>query len=514
LTRAAHATVPVGGQTRLPLRFELPAKLSPGKFDLHLSVRFDTGETQDDSFSVDILPTPTAPHLDARIAIFDPKGESSALLSQFDVQGTPISADADLSAFDLLIVGKGALTLDNPAPDLRPVRDGLKVVLFEQTSTVLEKRLGLRVEEYGLRQVFARVPDHPILAGLAPEYLRDWRGEATLTAPRLSYEMRPRYGPTVEWCGIPVTRVWRCGNQGNVASVLIQKPERGDFLPILDGGYSLQFSPLLEYREGKGLVLFCQLDVTGRTEAEPAAQLLVRNLLQYVNDWRPSPRRQVLYASSSAAGWDFLQSAGFSPSRYTGTALSQEQVLIAGSGAAPLLSAHAAELENWLKAGGYLLALGLSQDDFKPWCPWTVRTTPAEHIATFFEPFSQNSLLRGIGPADVHNRDPREVPLISSGARVIGDGVLGFEPSANVVFCQLEPWQFEPLTQANLRRTHRRVSFLVSRLLANMGISSSTPLLERFHQPLPSSNSEKRYLEGLYLDQPQEWDDPYRFFRW
>jgi len=23
-----------------------------------------------------------------------------------------------------------------------------------------------------------------------------------------------------------------------------------------------------------------------------------------------------------------------------------------------------------------------------------------------------------------------------------------------------------------------------------------------------------RWSEGLYLDQPEEWDDPYRFFRW
>ena len=50
----------------------------------------------------------------------------------------------------------------------------------------------------------------------------------------------PRHGPTVQWCDIPVTRLWRCGNRGNVASVLIEKPARGDFLPILDGGYSLQ----------------------------------------------------------------------------------------------------------------------------------------------------------------------------------------------------------------------------------------------------------------------------------
>jgi len=23
-----------------------------------------------------------------------------------------------------------------------------------------------------------------------------------------------------------------------------------------------------------------------------------------------------------------------------------------------------------------------------------------------------------------------------------------------------------------------------------------------------------RWLDGFYLDQPEEWDDPYRFFRW
>ena len=126
--------------------------------------------------------------------------------------------------------------------------------------------------------------------------MRDWRGEATILPARLKYEMRPRYGPTVQWCGIPVTRLWRCGNRGNVASVLIEKPARGDFLPILDGGFGLQYSPLMEYREGKGMVLFCQMDVTGRTETDPAAEILVRNLLRYVSDWKATPRRAALYA--------------------------------------------------------------------------------------------------------------------------------------------------------------------------------------------------------------------------
>jgi len=94
----------------------------------------------------------------------------------------------------------------------------------------------------------------------------------------------------VKWCDIEVPRVWRCGNRGNVASVLIEKPTTGDFLPLLDGGFSLQYSPLMEYREGTGMVLFCQLDVTGRTERDPAADRIVSNILTYVSAWKPTPR--------------------------------------------------------------------------------------------------------------------------------------------------------------------------------------------------------------------------------
>jgi hypothetical protein len=92
------------------------------------------------------------------------------------------------------------------------------------------------VQEYGLRNVVARLPDHPVLDRITAESLRDWRGAATLLSPRLSYELQPRLGPTVLWSGLRVPHLWRCGNRGNVASVLIEKPACGDFLSILDGG--------------------------------------------------------------------------------------------------------------------------------------------------------------------------------------------------------------------------------------------------------------------------------------
>src|SRR5262249_2664918 len=238
-----------------------------------------------------------------------PRGKTGKLLAALNVRCRPVPADADLSGYDVLIIGKEALTADGPGPDVRRVRDGLKVIVFEQKARGLEQRFGFRGAEYGLRQGCRRGPDHPLLAGLKAEHLRDWRGEATLLPPRLEYRLRPMHGPTVKWCGIDVSRVWRCGCRGSVASVLIEKPARGDFLPVLDGGYRLQYSPLLEYHEGKGMVLFCQADVTGRSDSEPAAAVLTRNLLRHVAAWKPAPARKVFYAGA-AEGKRHLKAAG------------------------------------------------------------------------------------------------------------------------------------------------------------------------------------------------------------
>ncbi len=437
---AKEVTIPTGQQERVSLRFELPATLAPGKYDLTATFKFSSGETQADAFTIHVMPRPESPKATAKIALFDPKGETAKLLAAMAIQCAPVDAKADLSAFDILVVGKGALTADGAAPDIARVRDGLKVLMFEQTPEVLEQRLGFRIAEYGLRQVFKRVPDHPLLAGLDAENLRDWRGEATIQPPRLKYELSPRFNgaPTVKWCGIEVSRVWRCGNRGNIASVLIEKPARGDFLPILDGGYSLQYSPLMEYREGKGMVLFCQVDVTGRTEDDPAAERLARNILSYVCDksWQPTPQRKAIYIGE-IAGRRQLIFSGIDVGSFDGK-LSPDQVLIASAGGEAKLAANSAAVADFLKAGGRLLAIGFDEKQANSFLPIKVGMKTAEHIAAYFEPPSAKSLLAGIAPADVHNRDPRQLPLVSEGATVLGDGVLAEKD--NVAFCQLPPY--------------------------------------------------------------------------
>jgi hypothetical protein len=298
-----------------------------------------------------------------------------------------------------------------------------------------------------------------------------------------------------------------------VASVLIEKPACGDFLPLVDGGFSLQYSPLLEYHEGKGMVFFCQMDVTGRTEAEPAADTLTANILEYVSGWTPSPRRRAVYLGEPA-GKAHLEAAGFPLDSYSGGELKPDQVLIVAPGADGALALNKDAVGAFLKADGALLAIGLTQAEADALLPFKMKLSPAEHINAYFEPPVASSLLAGIGPADVHNRDPRIIALVSEGVSTVGNGVLASAYDADAVFCQLAPWRFEYRKNFGVKRTFRRTSFVVTRLLTNLGVNGATPLLSRFSSPVTSSDEGGRWLQGFYLETPEEMDDPYRFFRW
>jgi hypothetical protein len=696
--RAAD-TIQTGEQKRVPVQITLPADAAAGDYTLNATVKFGTGESQSDSFQIAVMPHPQSPAMNARIALFDPQGETAKLLDAIKIAYRSVDADGDLGGYDILIVGKGALTVDKPAPNIMRVQNGLRVIVFEQTSDALEKRLGFRTEEYGLRRVFKRVPDSRLLAGLENENLRDWRGAATLLPPRLDFKIFDSYSGMgqVEWCGFNVEHIFRCGCQGNVASVLIEKPARGDFMPIADGGWSLQFSPLMVYREGNGMVLFCQMDVTGRTESDPAAETLVGNIFRYVSNWKATPTdRKAIYAGDPA-GEQHLEHSGIVPGALASAKLSPDEVLVVGTGAEKTLRGNAQAIGDFIKGGGRVLALGLDGQEARSLLP-TVQMKDNEHISTFFKPFGEETLLAGIGPADVYDAGAEHPPLVTAGAQAFGDGILANAPGANLVFFQLPPYavtkaegaaqafkvdtgdavdgtthsalvvmgttgtagvqlagmisadpdvvmkqhEWEPdkvkwepkvgrtytfavfvkgvgspvtlhleverngfpydrvihgpdvlipegkwtdLHQTfkvekaypqgwtayvacseegvsfradsfrlyegeyapwnpqgaaagptnlilnpsfeagasrywfgyseryNARRTYRRASFVMTRLLADLGVACPTPLLSRFGSPL-TDKAEERWTDGLYVDQVEAWDDPYKSFNW
>ncbi|MBN8215839.1 MAG: beta galactosidase jelly roll domain-containing protein [Spirochaetes bacterium] len=449
---------------------------APASGDQTLTATFDFGaERQEDRFVVSAIPearTAAAP----RVYLHDPKGMTSKLFARLGIAARPLAAGAVPERGSLLVIGREALAGGAACPDLSGVPAGLKVLFFEQDCESLMNRLGLRATEVGLRTVFRRSASHPVLAGLPEAALHDWRGASTLTPPFLpNLPVVENADPSWFWCGFENKRVWRCGNSGNLASVLIEKPPVGHWRPLLDGGFDLQYAPLLEYIEGQGRIVFCQLDLTARTADDPAADALARRLVAYLAAAEPEPARKVVYAGGDK-GAALLTALGVSWTPLGGQLPGREHLLVLapGAGAVDVAGARA--------KGAHLLALGLPEADM-------ARFFPAAKVSTGSElsrliPDLSSAAYNGLSQAELHWRTrPAFARLLDTDATSSAALRATTAGASTLVLCQVAPWDFDAAKKPYLRPTFRRSAFLVSRLLANLGAPSTSPLLSRLRLP-------------------------------
>jgi len=104
MTGKTSVAVKAGDQQRLPLKITFSESINPGTYTLSAIFRCGNGETQEDSFAIQILPRALGVKSKTKIALFDPLGETTKLLNQMGIQGDKVEADSDLSRYDLLIV--------------------------------------------------------------------------------------------------------------------------------------------------------------------------------------------------------------------------------------------------------------------------------------------------------------------------------------------------------------------------------------------------------------------------
>ncbi len=73
------------------MRFDLPGTLKPGQYELSIKAVFGTGETQEDDFTIHVLPRRSPPNIEGKVAVFDPKGETVELLKAWASMLTPLT---------------------------------------------------------------------------------------------------------------------------------------------------------------------------------------------------------------------------------------------------------------------------------------------------------------------------------------------------------------------------------------------------------------------------------------
>lgn len=497
--------VAAGGKAVVPVACALPVAAEDGTdFRLKAAFEFEGGVVQVDEFALRIVAPPAPAKLASQVLLYDPRGLTRAAFDRLRVPYTAFDGRRFPGMDELVVIGREALDAKG-LPWLAKLPDGLRVLVFEQKAAVLEGLLGFRIAERGARALFPRF-EHPATRGLDTTALRDWSGAATLLPPHLEgLPEAEMHDPRWLWCGFTNSHVWRCGNRGNVASVLIEKPARGDWRALVDGEFDLQYSPLLETVAGSGRAVFCQLDVTGRTKADPVADRLVVNLLTYL-DGAPQVSRRATVCLGGGAAEALLRDAGVVLRQASAASYVPGTLLVAGPGAvAPPGLAQAVE------QGMDVLCMGLGGGELKAWCPVSVVTSTTNACFSRIERLPPE--LNGLCNADWawHGRMQFDALAMtqadrdgsSPALRVVRHG------KGRVVIWQVPPWAIDEKAKPYLRTSKRRANAMASRLLANLGAEFKTPLADRFTSPV-----DQAWLKSWYLDLPVAEDDPYRYYRW
>jgi hypothetical protein len=465
-----------GAQKRVPLSIDLPKQA--GDYQLAAIFTFEDNIVQHDAVALRIVPP--APYCTAitPLTLYDPKGLTAAHLKRLNIPFNMYQEGQLFKPGDKVVIGREALD-EKSAVWVRELPTGVHLLVFEQQAKELYERLGFRIAERGSRQLFPRFM-HPVTRGLDAVDLSNWRGSATLIPEHLQDldEIETR-DPGWKWCDHWNSRVWRCGNWGNVSSVLMEKPAKGDWRALVDGEFDLQYAPLLEKVEGTGRIIFCQLDVTGRSEPEPVADALTIKLVNDLQRAHVAAAQPVRVLGAEAKA--LCDSLGVKVAEASG-------ILVTSSGAAA-----PGNLKQQVADGLRVLCLGMKSGEVNAWSPVPLSSVSTNAFFTRIEKLPAE--LNGLCNADWawHGAMTFDAFAVSAennqALKVIHHG------KGCVIFWQVTPAMIDEIKRPYLRTSKRRANAMAARLLGNLGAA---------FEPSPT----------LYLDAPQNTDDPYRYYRW
>ena len=383
-----------------------------------------------------------------------------------------IQTQADLEGIQMLVLGPDALTEKLPFELATVLRNGLKVLVLAQKQDAL-LNIGLRPNVQGLRDLFP-------IDNAFPQKLSNWRGASASLAPYWKLADISPY-PPFTWCGFEVAHTWRAGNLGIVAHILPEKPSKGNWLPLYQGGFDLQYAPLLYFTEEKAQVLICQLEVCNRQEVDkqmqpmglvddPQALQTLAQALEFLDKAQPAEAHRTWRAGSDALTAQ-LEATGVLSEPLDAAQVKPGDVIVLAHGAK-----MPANIQALVEAGVNILCCGMDADELAKVAG--VKAVRGSFFTDYVNTLRAEPLFRGIGNSELHVRYPQEF----DGFAEVGAGGVSLHcvrlGKGAVVMMQLPPWRWDSQFLA-VRTTCRRADFTFMRLLANLGATFRTDFCER-----------------------------------
>lgn len=457
----AKGELPAGEKTVLPVEFPAPEVSAISDLKLSLRVVFGEGDATkviEDQASLRIYPlVSSTPQI--AVSVFDPEGDTSALLKTLGFVTAPWNG-GKLPAKSVLVIGRRAMSAKDfsVAAFEQVISDGGRAVIFSQDPKWLRDHAGLRVHHWVGRKFWPvnSQKNHPILAGLNEKDFQDWRGEGTLV-PAINEE---NLATSALRKGYPAFG-YRVGSRGSVSSAAWEKPHHSGWTPLLEGEFDLAYSPLMELRYGRGLVLSCSLDVEGRED--PAARLIARRVIEAAATLPEAPRRATFYVGNEN-GSSLLQSMGLEFKPLSG-ALPPGALLVVGPGA----KSPALAVRGVLGSGGRVLSFGQTSEEL---AALGMKSAMANYGRPLGElpPWAE---MNGISASDLGLRADAELPLIqpTGTIQVAAEGLLARSAEGKGVFVAFQgnPSALEADKFLYYRYSQWRWTRALSQLLTNLG---------------------------------------------
>ena len=481
-----------GGQAMIPIKAEIPRDNADRSGVLRATLLEGGKKIISDSVNIQIVAAKPLPALASRIALIDPEGDTAAALKRLGVPCQKVAFNADLTPYNFVIFGRKAFSYEpklmaNPLDISLLMGAGKRVLIMEQDEDTLRNRFKFRTEGASPRSMFGRIAGHPVTAGLPDDVLNYWRGAATLTD---GYEEARSQPLESEATGARRFIIWndgkehprqmKWGNNHNVATVIINKPERGNFRPLIDCEYNLDYAAVLEFENGPGRMIFCQADLSGRTAADPAAERLLSNLVGYLDHSKPVVWSSGVAYLGGAKGADILTrlQVNFRAIQSPNELKPGETLVLGEALTAQSLALWKPIIARFVGNGGACLSLPRAKGEWN-WFPFEVSVKDALVDATLVDKPSR-PIVAGLSNGDLYYAG--RVPMVAldklpEGSFQVDTGIVGEVPygKGRYVFCQVSPESFDVETRFYLEDSQKRSYQVYQALLNNLGVAMKSP---------------------------------------
>lgn len=209
------------------------------------------------------IKTPATVNLNHTLAVFGP-GQMKDVLNKLNLDYCYLRdlTVEKLANYNLLLMEKNTVKPGSIQNQILQqfIQDGGRLIVMEQETSLFP---GLELKDKPVWQAFVRSYNHDILTGIEEKELFAW-GEDPYTL---------------------------YSGDSYLTNKMYLKDDGSYIEPILDsgeGGFGfgdLNYTPLFEAREGKGLIIACQLRLTDKMDTVPVAHRLFCNLLKRTNNY-------------------------------------------------------------------------------------------------------------------------------------------------------------------------------------------------------------------------------------